>query len=319
MKKKILVFILLIVGLFVITGCGKNDESEKVEKHSIGETVSTDLVDFTIETSKLAIAIDYYGDIQEYESDQQYEYVASKGHTFAWFTIILKNLDRNSLVLDSDFISVKYNGKESNALTVVSSSEDLAKWTKVRKIQVDAEKEETYKVFVDVESDAKDLEDDFDVTIRLPKSSGSSDKFEFAITKESRDKAKIREISLETAIKSYPAKASEKYFEKHIDEFETLNGAQITEYVKSNNGDRYISFRSETYKHYEFRDKGVDGNLIIWPGGTGASSFMYDVDEWKVSNDALSIRSVEYIVKKVSDNNYLLVRKSDNSIAGLMK
>ena len=59
-------------------------------------------------------------------------------------------------------------------------------------------------------------------------------------------------------------------------------------------------------------------NLIIWPGGTGASSLMYSVGVWSVEGDTLKIKDKVYIVKKITDKNYLLLNSSDNSAAGLM-
>ena len=45
-------------------------------------------------------------------------------------------------------IVFKYNGKESNDLEVVSSSEDLAKWdTTTSEISLEPNKELTYKIF----------------------------------------------------------------------------------------------------------------------------------------------------------------------------
>ena len=312
--KKIL-FSILLIGIILIgfTGCGKEES-----KHSIGDKVSTDLVEVTIETSELTIAINKEGKPMEYKEDSRYYSVASKGHVYASFTFIIKNLDRSSLNLDNKFVTVKYNDKEANVLNVVAKSEDLAEWNSTSSISLKPDEELTYRAYVEIDCDAKSLEDDFDVILDLPKSDGTTESFKYLITKNGRDNANIREITLETAIKKYPLEATLEYFEKHMDEFTTLTTDEIKTFVKSNGTDHYIKFYNNDYKHYEFRDKGVDGNLIIWPGGTGASSFMYDVDKWSAKDNALKIRKTEYILKKLNDTDYLLIDKEDNDIAGLM-
>lgn len=312
MKKKILSLLLIIVTIFGLTGCGK--------KYLIGDKVSTDLVEFTIETSKLTLAIDSEGKVKDYEEGEHYKYVASKGHVYASFTLIIKNLDRSKLELSNDFITAKYNGKKSNILEVVSSSEDLAKWNSISKISMAADKELTYRGFIEIDSDATDLDDDFELIVELPKSDGSTEKYVFEITKDSRENAVIREITLETAINRYPLSVTIEYFEKYLDEFETLNGTQITEFVKSNDGDHYLQFNSDTAKHYEFGETKASGNnLIMWPGGTGASSFMFTPGKWSVDGDVLNIDSRECRLKKLTDKYYLLIDTDDNSIDGLMR
>jgi len=67
------------------------------------------------------------------------------------------------------------------------------------------------------------------------------------------------------------------------------------------------------------KKKGADGNLRVWPGGSGASSFMYSMEEWNVQDNTLKINSRELVVKKLNEKHYLLIDKSDNSIAGLIK
>lgn len=314
MKRKLLSLLLIGVMVLGLTGCGSNGGN----KYSIGDKVSTDLVDFTIETSKLTLAVDSEGAPQNYDDCKNCEYIASKGHVYASFTLIINNLDRSKLEIDNDFITAKYNGKESNSVKIISSSEDLAKWDSSSKVYLDAGKELTYRGYIEIDSDAKDLNDDFDLIVELPKSDGSKEKYSFTITKSARDNAKIREITLDTAINRYPLKASADYLKNHLAEFEVLNGTQITELVQSNNGDHYLKIGSGDYKHHEFTEmKSSGNNLIIWPGGTGASSFMYDVGVWSVEGDILKVKSSEYKVRKLNDKNYLLTNKSD-SILGLM-
>ena len=146
MKKKILGLILIGVTIFGITGC------EKEKKYSLGDKISTDIVDFTIENAKLTLAIDSEGNAKDYEEGKNYEYVASKGHIYASLTLIINNLDRSELNIDSDFIKVKYNGKESNDLEIVSSSEDLAIWDSTSEISLEANKELTYKAYIEIDS-----------------------------------------------------------------------------------------------------------------------------------------------------------------------
>lgn len=334
MKKKILFGLLFGVMLIGLTGCGNNSS-----KYSLGDKVSTDIVEFTIENAKLALSLDSEGNVKDYVEPNNYKYIVAKGHVYAGLTLIVKNLDRTELNISNDFITVKYNKNKSNELEIISSSEDLAKWDETSKISLlNSNDELTYKAYIDLDCEAEDLEDDFEVIVVLPKSDGSTEKYNFLITKSSRENNIVREISLETAIERYPLTATEEYFEKHLNEFETLNDTELTEFIKSNDGKHYIKFKDDTelikfinsnphvkfkkkYRHYDFlENKNSQGrNLRIWGIGTDAASLMWSMNEWSVEGNTLIINSGKYLVKKINDTNYyLLIYKTSNSLAGLM-
>ena len=100
MKKKILSLLLIVVAVLGLTGCGNGSG-----KYSLGDKISTDIVDFTIENAKLTLAIDSEGNAKDYEEGKNYKYVAAKGHVYASLTLIVKNgevIDSANGLLDYD-------------------------------------------------------------------------------------------------------------------------------------------------------------------------------------------------------------------------
>ena len=112
MKKKIILSLLVIVTLFAMTGCGKNNNSGKT--YSLGDTVKTDIISFKLTAGEFTYALvntngDEFAMPKEYnaEVDNKNPYVAAKGHTLAAFTFYVENLDRSSIDIGGSFNSLK--------------------------------------------------------------------------------------------------------------------------------------------------------------------------------------------------------------------
>ena len=88
--------------------------------YNIGDTVSTNLFNFTLDAATLAIALenthgDTLGDPKEYnpQEDSKNPYVAPTGHTYVAFTYTVENISRSSESFHGgDFVKVIYKDTE---------------------------------------------------------------------------------------------------------------------------------------------------------------------------------------------------------------
>ena len=115
--RKIIALLLAGCMLFSLAACGgtqteqasassDGDTPSEVSEEqyaAVGDTVSTDIFSFTLDSAALAIALDNTVDEnyflpKEFDAQQDSDnpYVAPKGHTFAAFTYTVTNLDRAS-------------------------------------------------------------------------------------------------------------------------------------------------------------------------------------------------------------------------------
>lgn len=119
-------------------------KQEKASKYVVGDTVETDLIRLTLNNAALAIALnnslhigtgfsidnDYFCP-KEYvvEEDSDNPYVAPKGSTLVFYELLLENLDRGYLELDtgsgSEFISVTYSDATSKRKSTAGALEML--------------------------------------------------------------------------------------------------------------------------------------------------------------------------------------------------
>ncbi|MCD7717266.1 MAG: hypothetical protein LUI39_12600 [Lachnospiraceae bacterium] len=132
MKKK--VFSLLLTATIITCSCvypvcaseeaadGENG-IETSDYYRLGDSISTDIMDFTLDSAQFAIALENtYGDDyllpKEYDAsdDAKNPFVASIGHTLVYFSMIITNNNRTSLNINdtfsdwtSSFVSVIYD------------------------------------------------------------------------------------------------------------------------------------------------------------------------------------------------------------------
>lgn len=212
MKSRVIsaiLFVTVIATAFCLVGCGKS------QTYSVGETVETDVVSFTLDRAELAIALENSMGVglaeaadgvaggnfflpKEYDAndDAKNPFVAAKGHTLISMTFTVKNLDRSSVELCDwglyQFITIKYNG---NTYTGKSSSDDNFKsqigainendegWRDIRtsQIYVYGGEATSYKVYIDIPTETESLSSPFEITFALPTSSGETQSFTYAI------------------------------------------------------------------------------------------------------------------------------------------
>ena len=327
MKKKVLIIILIGILTLGITGC---ELGSKEKNYSLGEQVKTELIKFKLLEGKYSYALsstlnETYGAPKEYDekSDKDSLFLASKGHTLVALSFSVENLDRTDLELENSFIEAKYNGKKySDNNQFAAVSKDNLNWEEhddYETIVIDSGEKLYVRYYIDIDEDIKDLDSTVELIVTLPSTNDKDEKFNYTVTKQDRKDYKGEPLELEVALQNFKFDSVKKYFEDNSKDYETLKESQINELVMSNNGDHYIQLNDSKALKYQFSEMKPSGNnLIIWPGGTGASSFMYSVGVWSVEGDTLKIKDKVYIVKKITDKNYLLLNSSDNSAAGLM-
>lgn len=132
--KKVLSLILALVLCLSLCACGDTkpasadnptaqttkDTTPPETYYNIGDTVSTNLFNFTLDAATLAIALenthgDTFGDPKEYnpQEDNKNPYVAPTGRTYAAFTYTVENISRSSEELHGgNLVKVIYKDTE---------------------------------------------------------------------------------------------------------------------------------------------------------------------------------------------------------------
>lgn len=178
--KRLGVWLLLFCTCVSLCACGVGGG----DAHVLGETVSTEIFEFTLERAELAIAADNSysgGNIllpKEYdaETDQKNPFVAPTGSFLVTFSCTVKNLDRGSLGFRYDdgwgdpIVTFRYKGKEYKATDAVYAEPDSS-----GVFDVNSSSNEIMKagevhalrgcLTVPVEAD---LNDAFELVVRLP-------------------------------------------------------------------------------------------------------------------------------------------------------
>lgn len=215
--KKITAIFLAIVICISLNACGSSSNSDY---HKLGETVSTDIFEFTLNAAEFTVALnnikdEMYFTPKEYDpnSDADNPFVAPVGHTYVAFSYTVENLNRSSSEFhDGSFAAIKYDGKK------YSSMEEGAYFQYNDEQYLDADgklkskkggewysdpgnnlllltgEKETRRAFIDIETEIKDLTEDVEITVKIPNSEGKEESFTFLITaadRESYTKAEI--------------------------------------------------------------------------------------------------------------------------------
>lgn len=249
LKKVISLFLIAVIGLSFVA-CGKSGGDASY--HKLGETVSTDIFEFTLNAAEFTIALNNVNDDKrftpkEYDADDDADnpYVAPVGHTYAAFSYTVKNLNRASSEFHSgSFATVKYDGKKYKAMKdgaffqyETEQYKDTDGSIKTRKagewysntsnnMLLLTNEKETRRARVELETEVKDLTADVEITFKIPNSEGKKEEFTYRVTaadRESYTKPEI-EMSLETALESFTNDASIAYFAEHLNEYKTVSG-----------------------------------------------------------------------------------------------
>ncbi len=179
-------------------------------KYNVGDTVETDLVRLTLNNAALTIALnssinvgtgfninnDYFCP-KEYETgeDSDNPFVAPKGSTLVFYELLLENLDRDYLELDSgsesEFLSVTYDEtsctgsdfKEKEYGWNVEDVDGAQSWdiTTVSNMLLSVGTKELHRGYAVVPFEPESLSDSFEISFQLPKSDGTTESFIFTV------------------------------------------------------------------------------------------------------------------------------------------
>lgn len=199
MKKFIALFFVAVLCLS-FAACGKTGSNTTYYK--LGDTVSTDILEFSLDKATLAIALSNiidndYCSPKEYnpQTDNDNPFVCAKGHTYAAFTYTIKNIDRTNYngvlpLVEAEYKNIKSNKQVDGAQyfskidewkpTGNNATSPVYSWHFV----LEPETPETYRSYIDIPVDAESLSDDFILTVNLPTSDGSISSFSYLITQE---------------------------------------------------------------------------------------------------------------------------------------
>lgn len=210
-NKKIFIFILIaivvIIGIvYVLLNKGDNSIIQGTKNYYyIGDTVKTDIAEFTLNNSELAIALSnvknetYYTPV-EYNSEQHQKnpFVADTGCTLVYIDFTLSAIDRSNVDVDeTNFISVKYKNKNYNDKYHKTTYRNLLDFGMLKQLsgKTNGEFSEynsnnillhtgdkvqvrgNYQIPTDVDS----LKDTYYITFKLPTSNGKTNEFTYAI------------------------------------------------------------------------------------------------------------------------------------------
>lgn len=183
MKKVFSLFLALVMCLTLVACGGGNAK----ETYHLGDTVSTDIFEFTLDEAAFAYALnnlkgDNYFAPKEYNAatDKNNPYVAETGETLVAVKYTVKNNGRTSEELyKGGFFTVKYDGKAYppvpiGVLTLHASN-------KADSVLVGAGDTETHRAYAEIGVDVKDLSDGFTITVQIPNSDGKTEKFTYTI------------------------------------------------------------------------------------------------------------------------------------------
>ena len=205
--KKLISILLVCVMCLSLFACGGNTTYYK-----LGDTVSTDIFEFTLDAAQFTIALSNINDETRFAPkayDPKYDadnpYVAAVGHTFAAFTYTVTNLNRASSEFHKgSFATVKYNGKNYNTLeegayyryedAMVMDANGSLRTEKAGQwynnpgsnfLLLTGEKI-TRRAYIDISTDIKDLTEDVQITVKIPRSNGTTATFTYIVTAADR-------------------------------------------------------------------------------------------------------------------------------------
>ena len=214
--KKALCLLLALVLCLSLCACGDGDSTSQSEGnetsaqnaenttpaetyYKIGDTVSTDIVEFSLDKAQLAIALssvydDTYCSPKDYDvnEDANNPFVCAKGHTYAAFTYTINNLDRTSYQGELPLVSAEYKNTKSNKqVDGAEYNKENNEWGKTGNNPVspiyswhfvlEVGEAKTFRSFIDIPVEADNLSDDFYLLIELPNSDGSTSIFTYLV------------------------------------------------------------------------------------------------------------------------------------------
>ena len=190
MKRKILSILLIGILVIGLTGCGSKEKEEsqpKEKTYRIGDTVSTDIMEFTLNASepstKLSSITDQsYGLPTEYKEGDTGRFVAPKGKSYVYTEFTVSNKDRVIHYFKKSNINTIYNGETIPVSFSVTKRDyfwDYAdEWD-----NEDLHPEETISIrgYNTITGEVDELKGQYKISISLPNSSGKNETFTYVV------------------------------------------------------------------------------------------------------------------------------------------
>ncbi len=329
MKRTLALFLTLLIALS-LCACGGGEgaaQEDDIQYYKLGDTVSTDIFEFTLNAAQFTIALNSVYDENRFtpkeydpQDDADNPYVAPVGHTYAAFSYTVTNLNRASCEFhNGSFATVQYNGKKYHALTEgayfqyadenvmdVSGKIETKKggeWYNGPSINLllSVGEKETRRACIDISTEIKDLTEDVVIAFAIPNSDGSKTEFTYLITEADRtaNNGEEIEMTLDLALNSFTKSAGQAYFAEHMDEYATVSGNDISGII----GKKWdVDYIIEGAGHWS-------GTFWFEDNGKIKDNYGYENERtWEVDGDTIIINGeIPCEIRKVSDKVYLFV------------
>lgn len=212
--KKIIAFLLVTLMCLSFAACGseQSDNNKSITYYKLGDTVSTDIFEFTLNAAEFTLALNNVNDDDRYtpkaydpQDDSDNPYVAPVGHTYAAFSYTVNNLNRASCEFhNGSFATVKYDGQTYNSLKegayflhsdkqIIDTNGNLitekaGEWYNDpgRNLLLMVGEKESRRAYIDVATDVKDLTADVEITFAIPNSDGTKSEFTYLVSAADR-------------------------------------------------------------------------------------------------------------------------------------
>ncbi len=180
--KKTFTLLLALVMCLTLVACGGGSSKET---YHLGDTVSTDIFDFTLDEATFTYALnnvngENFFAPKEYDAanDKSNPYVADTGKTFIAITYTVTNTGRTTTQLyKGGFFTAKYDGKGYPAVGVLT----LNASNKSDSVLVEAGATESNRAYAEIPVDVENLTDGFTITVQIPNSKGKTEKFTYTV------------------------------------------------------------------------------------------------------------------------------------------
>lgn len=199
----ILIIVIIIVGIIVITGKETNNSKIPKKCYKIGDTVSTDIAEFTLNDSKLTIALSNLSDETYYtpkkydsEKDKMNPYVANTGHALVYVDFTLSAIDRTTIDVNGgsstkNLVNILYKGETYSSNFKIGLEKRLidnmyntnGKWEEYTpsNILLTAGNKSQFRGYAYYELKTTNLEDTYYLIFNLPNSDGKTTPFTYII------------------------------------------------------------------------------------------------------------------------------------------
>lgn len=214
MRKILSIFLITVMCLSMVACASEENAEEKVkeseiEKYHMGDTVSTDIIEFTLDNAEFAIACDDNFNSSNYMMPKEYNAdadtnnlnVASVGETLVAVTFTVKNNNRTSLDVANVFNdgwellwNISYNseqfelmeqfndvhGIKFNCAAVLEEGTDWCRLDTLNDV-IGAGETVSYRTYGRIATEVERLDDSFEIDINIPNSKGEDEHFIFVI------------------------------------------------------------------------------------------------------------------------------------------